>query len=547
MSTWRIFLLIAIVFAVIYSCSLTLGVVEGDDATTIAFQTSGRNPDLMLQIQYHSMFEYILSFLPARAEILWKWAVGLSAISAVFFTTLLVMLSLSISGLATKRDGLVFSMVLLLSVPEIIYLGLIYDPSIVSMAFILWSHIIFRSILLEEYSAKSDYPVVLNGRKITMLTLATLMFGLGVSFRWSMIVYAAVIAFDMQLIMGLAKWRRSLAFISYWMIALLCSTFLFLAISGYGPTDLYDIAKGGLAFTYSSQSIGPGLQERIEGFFRSYPSFLTPAFVLLFLFGIIQVFQTSRPTAYLWCIATIVALPFASEPKFFLPAWPLWIAVAYFGFRTIWYRDRSKLLWRTGFLLLLVLPWFVGLQVNIPRTLWGPGFEVRRADTVSITEMYIRLGLKSGSALPTSEGPRPLWGHFYTLFGGDWRDFVKKQNLEIETAVQTGIEKGYPIMAIRAGVGGSVALCLNRMGYLTTNHYTQNRQIFYNNQTNITVLKVKNLNSIDNDSTLHNAFENSICIFGYSSDLRMMYNKQKENFTILGPFTAIHSEVALTE
>src|SRR5687767_8286504 len=79
-------MLVALAFALVYSRSLTLVYVEGDDAAIIAYHALGRN----FQIQefyspYQSLLDTVLSVLPQDEELVRRTALLLTAVSAPLF------------------------------------------------------------------------------------------------------------------------------------------------------------------------------------------------------------------------------------------------------------------------------------------------------------------------------------------------------------------------------------------------------------------------------------------------------------------------------
>ena len=67
--------------------------------------------------------------------------------------------------------------------------------------------------------------------------------------------------------------------------------------------------------------------------------------------------------------------------------------------------------------------WVVGVRIATAGVLWGPGFELRRLESVPTPSARPALIVGAGAAVPTPEGPRPLMGHGW-VFGGEWKRFV---------------------------------------------------------------------------------------------------------------------------
>jgi hypothetical protein len=95
-------------------------------------------------------------------------------------------------------------------------------------------------------------------------------------------------------------------------------------------------------------------------------------------------------------------------------------------------------------LLLVLVPWVVGIQWKRADTARGPGFAFSPV-LPSGQSSRPRPALEGGLGVPTPEGPRPIWGFAHVLFGGEWRDFVDSMNRDWNSAVDLAIEKGLPI------------------------------------------------------------------------------------------------------
>ena len=187
--TWIIFILIG--FGFVYSQSLTFVYVEGDDATSILHHVLGRNTILWPRYSpYHSMMDALLEQLPPSEQALRIFSISISALSAISFSILTMQLIFQWLEIEDNLLRVFLGLLILCAVPELFFLGLIYNPSLLSMTFILSSHIIIRNIPKIKLSKLSIWHV-------TKFFLSLLLFCNGVSFRWSLVLYGLVIVCDL--------------------------------------------------------------------------------------------------------------------------------------------------------------------------------------------------------------------------------------------------------------------------------------------------------------------------------------------------------------
>jgi hypothetical protein len=164
-------------------------------------------------------------------------------------------------------------------------------------------------------------------------------------------------------------------------------------------------------------------------------------------------------------LAFIVAIGFAlvarwgisGVPKAILPAVPGLILCVFVGFSLALDRAfalRTGQVARTAVLFLmaaiLVVPWVLGIRASLGDSAWGPEFELTSFDRPKPENSRLQVGFTLGSptAVPTSEGPRPLWGHGAVLLGGEWRRLAIERAQCHARVIDLAIGENLPIVAI---------------------------------------------------------------------------------------------------
>lgn len=185
---------------------------------------------------------------------------------------------------------------------------------------------------------------------------------------------------------------------------------------------------------------------------------------------------------FILVISTVVIAPWLTigTPKLLLVATPIILTVSAAGFITV-YGLQNQSFRRVPLAALAViglLPWFVGVEARFGDTAWGPGFELQDFDRPSHEGSEFRpLFLSSGAAVPTSEGPRALFSHFASIFGGGWRTLIQTQNAEIMTAVDAAIEHDVPLYVFDDSEGYFIAALL-RAGFVTSDPESSVQRVF---------------------------------------------------------------------
>ncbi len=451
--TWISLLLL--LFALVFVQAMSFVYVDGDDATSIAYHVVGRNPELQAPYSpYQGMADLALSVLPAKETLLRHFALLTTNAAMITFTVLLFILIFNWVRLPLQMPKWLIVLAFFLAVPELSYLGLIYSPTLIAMSFILGAHLAVRKSyrehwLLDRWRVSS----------ISFYLLSILLFGIGVSFRWNVLLYGAVIFVDLVL---LIKKYRSITLRDFlpntvwlWATLAVLSAFGMVALSGYGiahfveqlSTVRYVFNQAGTLTPNTPTSLVDGL---LRMALTLTPEF-TPAFIVFVALGLLIVLKRKNPLWLVVAVGVLSVFPWlrSGNPKFIITSFPVLALLFVIGFRETWQRlSRRKLQW-IGMLpvfVLLLLPWVVGVRIAFPKIAWGPGFSLRQYDYQDVDSASVDVVLGAGMAFPSPEGPRPLWGHAYVLFGGGWRDMVTQNALEREAAIETALSEQIPIV-----------------------------------------------------------------------------------------------------
>jgi hypothetical protein len=506
-------------FVLLGLVTLNLNYVEGDDARTILYHVFGRDTSFQPPYSpYHSMFDTILSLLSTQNET----TLRVFGIVFSFVSSLMVLLFMAkicnemISG--TKLQVYWFLLVLPFVIPEMLFSSLILNPTNISFALVLLSHMFLISYL-KTHTLRS-------------IVIAIIVFGLGVSFRWSSGFYIFVLfghfifsdASSLKALISVERLKKSVLIFPFFVL----SVVLWVQISGYSIVDIYDV------FVHSSKYI-EAKELSLLAVTAAAISFITPAVGLLLLLGIIYCVKTKK-------LFPLVLLAISILPYFTLGIIPMYkymittvlplIIVLAYGFISIKKKALRYVLYAA-----IVVPWFIGLQIK-SNTAWGPGFEVRSISnnsinttnfnpdkSTSIKDVSVVFG--SGMAMPTSEGPRPLFG-FAKVILQDWNQFITIQNNERESAVNYAIENNCNILQDVNHSFITAKLC--ELDYVTKDRLNASNTFGVHR----TFIKEKKRVSID-------VFENKKALF--NSELMVAYLSINHRVVIFSSYTNIMTKL----
>src|SRR5829696_5354035 len=151
--TWIV--ITALIFLIIFQFSGTWIYIDGDDATSIAYHVLGRNTSIQPPYSpYQGMMDKLLGLLPSDEPTQRTVAFGITRLASILMVILILALVfdwLQESGRQYSPSlRAVISVVLLLAVPELFYLGLVYSPTMVAMCFVLFAHLLIKQIVASQ-------------------------------------------------------------------------------------------------------------------------------------------------------------------------------------------------------------------------------------------------------------------------------------------------------------------------------------------------------------------------------------------------------------
>lgn len=537
MNIKKVYLFYCLLFVILGFKSLNLNYIEGDDAQMILYHVFGRDASFQPPYSpYHSMFDAMLSLVSTQNE------TSLRIFSLVFSFLLSLMVLLFIAKIIDmvfdfkKKEICWFLLGLPFVIPEMLFSSLIINPTNISFAFVLLSH-----IFLIKY---------LKNKSIMSVLLSVLLFGFGVSFRWSSGFYIFVLfghfifsnASHIKNLISLDRLKKSV-FLFPWFIL---SVILWIQISGYSIVDVYDVFIAGSKYIETQElsilSIGV-----------TAISFITPALSVLLILGVIHCVKEKLffPLAMLLIsIVPYFTMGIIPMYKYMITTVLPLVLVSVYGYISIKKRIHKYILYAV-----VIVPWFIGFQIK-SNTAWGPGFEVRSIINSEINETNfnpdkstsiddVNVVFGSGMAMPTSEGPRPLFGFGKALLT-EWYRFVSNNNIERESSVNYAIENNCNILQDVNHSLITSKLC--ELGYVTEDEFKAGSQFgihraFYNETKHISVDVFKNKKALF-DSELMNSYmskqKNKVVVYSkYTNIMTKLQSKYQNQFKQQGAFWGI--------
>lgn len=420
-----------LLFFILALTALNFNYVEGDDASTILHHTLGRDSNLQpVYSPYHSMLDTMLSLVPSQNEGTLRYISVTASFLSGFFVIFFLAYLLKDKFLKYEEHLTYFLFLLPFFIPDILFNSLLINPANISFALILLAHMLFNKYL--------------NSKRYLYLVLSVLLFGFGVSFRWNNGFYLFVL-FGVYLldinnntkgVSILNQFKKSFLIFPLFIISVVG----FIQISGYSIFDIIDVYKYGSSYLEKSDY-------SLLAMAASAIPFITPVFLLLFILGIINCLRDKR---YMPLTLLLIAL----IPYFLLGIYPFYkylicilvplVFIQFYGFLSI-----KRKVFKTIIVCSVFLPWILGLQIQ-SNSAWGPGFEMKIKNSNSndlnsfnpdnsTAIKQVKLNFGSGMAMPTPEGPRPLYG-FGKVFLTDWYQFIETNNNEREMAVKYALE-----------------------------------------------------------------------------------------------------------
>ena len=204
---------------------------RGDDAYSIAYHLLRRDAAIQPPYSpYNGMLDVVLSFLPRSEAVLRISAITISSVGASFFAVLTMAIVFSFVPVKSVPRRALLALGSLLAIPELFYLGLVYQPPIIAMCFVMASHLVLRC------ASKPSLSRVL---------LSILLFAFGVASRWDVVAYGAVIACDLLIDprrkKSLVRPINRFVLCIGWGISALIASFAAIWMTGSTPQDVFGV------------------------------------------------------------------------------------------------------------------------------------------------------------------------------------------------------------------------------------------------------------------------------------------------------------------
>ncbi len=442
----KIIIFYILTFIFLFFTALTFNYVEGDDASTVIYHVMGRDSNIQPPYApYNSMFDKVLSFLPQNEKVIRVIAFAISFISGLLFLISTAFFIRYFFKASIKKS---FFFLIPFIIPEFFISSLTIDSTKLGMSFMIMSFLFTHKYL--------------SNLKWQNLIIASVCFGLGASFRWNLvgvliINIGIIISFYLNKLDSFFYVKKAIIQICYISLSFLLSFSFFLFLSGYSLFNVIEVFLWGSTYmsgeSHSLMRMLPGL------------SWLTPAFLLLIVFGFIEVVLKKKYQIlliFLFSILPLLIIGYSFNFKLSLAVIPSLLIIALLGYNRLIYKRKNN---KYILLALIFIPWVIGFQFNTKKA-WGPKFEVsevREIDRSATIKETIRLVFfKAGTAFPMPEGPRSIYGYFGLLFGGDWKSFMIKRQKEREDLILASKSMN---LLISSNQNATLQLSLIAMGY----------------------------------------------------------------------------------
>ena len=537
-----------LLFVYLYFFTLNFNYVEGDDASTILYHLCGRNSEIQQPYaSYNSGLDFLLQVSGLHSEeSLRTFAVFVSFVSGFLVLSLFVVfLDVFFDGteIVTATNKFYFCLVLPFIVPDIIFHSLIINSAYISFVFLLGSLIVFIQFL--------------KTNRNLFLYFSTVLFAVAIPFRWTMLIV-------LPLYMGFAlyynpiqqyskKTVRLFLKIGVANVAGVILALFFIYITGYNLEGFYNTVVATTGYIENSE-------KSTLAFLATASAFLTPSLLFLILLGCIAVYQQNKKRSkyglsmlslVLLSISPFFVVGFFPSFKFLMTLFPMVLIVMVIGFNFLVHKKPLLIV----FLLLVITPWFFGIQLDAKGTFCGPGFELntkKNAGTKSMQENPdervkiegIHLKLDSGFYLPMLEGPRPLYGYFYVILANGWKNQIDLFTQERQKTVEFLI-KNKNVVYIQDRKIAFLQCDLYNLGLSTQTDFIKGKDILYRNFKNknysIKVYVVPdNCSKIEwIEKCFKTATSTVIYRSSYSNEILKLQNNKENKIEVLGPFTVI--------
>lgn len=512
-----------------YAFSINIGYVEGDDATSILYHMMGRDGTLQPPYaSYHAFADVLLSLLPMDQDVLLLAGMIATAVANIVVYLCILALGFRWLKINTARAQTLIAVLMLFAIPELFYLGNVYTPALIAMACILSAHL----LVLKAFEQES------LSRHLGFALFAGFLFGVGAATRWDMVLYGGVIFVDLISSGYLLHKLRRLAFIRHSVFAALWGAFalicwvLVIYLSGYTINDIGNLISWSQNWRQALSLVT----------LATIQPLLSPFTIMTFVIGLVVLIHRRHSLLLVLMVSLLLVSPWIGTgiPKTMLSAVPALVAVCIIGIQSVYalptvFMRRISL--SVGFILIL-LPWVVGVRLQLGEGAWGPGFELQDYDYIESTPSFQFVFFQSGTAVPTSEGPRALFGHMGAIFGGGWRGFVQTQTNETAFIIDTALREKIPLVILR----GSGSLYLSEIvsrGFTTTDPESEKRRLFLSSQDEIVIEVIRP--SVNESFLADSSLPNHVIVIGYPSTLRALYLQAPQRMQKIASIAAIYS------
>jgi hypothetical protein len=538
------------IFGYLFFFTLNCNYIEGDDASTILYHLIGRNPEIQKPYApYNSGFDFILEYSGLTTELSLRNFSFLVSFVTGFLTLVLFALFLETlykdSEIIKSKERLIFYLLLPFIIPDILFHSLVLNSTNISLVFILLSLIYFIKFI--------------RNQRIGLLILSMVLFAISIPFRWTMLIvlplYIGLFLYFYPLQKYAKQTWRLLFMIMIANVGGLLLALCLIGVTGYDFTDILKTISGTTDYMEKSEI-------SVLAMLASGTAFLTPAFLLLILFSGFKIWKENNlknktmfrfSGCLLLSISPFVLLGFYPLYKYSISLMPIILMLCVFGLSYAMQNKWRKIIFITA----LILPWIIGVQIDATGTFCGPGFELNthktKADHITFSSgnnpdsrikiEKVRLAFDSGFYMPMPEGPRPMYGYLYVLFGGDWKNQIAiftNERREMFDYLQKYKNAAY----FQDRMSAYFSCDLYRNGFTTkTNFIIKDgcqQRVFKKEQHTIVLKvvpennKVKWISAYFKDSQVPVVYRSS-----YSTDILKLQGQQGNGIKIIGPFTAI--------
>lgn len=525
----------ALLYVSLYFTTLNLNYVEGDDAATVLYHLCGKNWDIQRPYAgYNSGFDFLLAATNLQTEVsLRSFSV---IISFIFGFIVLSLCAIFLEMLLRNHKGnqkYYFMALLPFMIPDFIFHSLVVNANAISFAF--------------AFSGALIYMLFLQNNKWVYYIVSILLLALAIPFRWSIVSMFPFYFSVMLLYSNKTLLQRFVLTACHNACALLIGLgFIFFTGYDFGRIQ-YELHR---VMSYLGDSDKSALS-----LFASGSAFFTASFVLALCFGIYAVIRFKKQNrlqnvAFVFLpLIPFMILGFYPLFKFLMPLLPILLLIGYFGYLFI---SKYKYV-HYAFLASVALSWFVGIKIYADGTFSGPGFELSTTGKTNTntsineknTDSRIKLNkitpsFSGGFYLPMPEGPRPLYGYFYAIFGGEWKKNIDNFTND-RTKIISILEKKQGHLYFQDGKNFYLLCDLYKNGYHTKTDfkkYDENfvyRDFLKNNDT----IRIFAIDDHKPKSEVAKSFieNNPKVVFRSSySSLILSISQQNQDVKLLGPF-----------